>query len=191
MLQNHGLQMDREQFAATIGRTNADIFAQLYPELDPKDYAGLAEEKESLFREIITGAFPEMDGAGELVAALYAAGAALAVGSSGPLENVQAVLQSFSQGRLFQAGTCSKDIVRGKPDPEVFLKAAQRIGLAASRCAVVEDAPAGVQAGKAAGCAVIAITGSVPREDLFKADKIVDSLRELTPRIVQDLIAVD
>lgn len=188
MLQNHGMQMPVETFAATFGRTNADIFAELYPTIDPKDYTGLAEEKEVLFRDIIADDFPEMDGAGELVSALYKAGAALAIGSSGPWENVQAVLKLFSQGKLFQATTCSKDVVRGKPDPEVFLKAAGKIGLSACRCVVVEDAPAGVKAGKAAGCAVIAITGTATREALSRADTIVNSLREVTPSIVQNLI---
>lgn len=188
MLANYDLQMSPEQLSSIFGQTNPDIFRQLYPEFNPKDYARLSEEKEAAFREILAIDFPEMDGAAELIDALHAAGAILAIGSSGSPENVRTVLQKLAGGQYFKATTHAKEITRGKPDPEVFLKAAGKIGLEPAACAVVEDAPVGVQAGKAAGCAVIAITGTASRQHLAGADLIVDSLRQLTPAVFQDLI---
>lgn len=188
MLPNHGLQMTEEQFASTFGQTNAEIFASLYPNLNPDEYPNLSEEKEAAYREIISVDFPEMDGAAELLDALNTAGAKLAIGSSGPPENVRAVLNVLPGKEHIKATTDASDITRSKPDPEVFLKAAKKIGLPPGSCAVVEDAPAGVKAGKAAGCAVVAITGTASRQDLSEADLIVDSLRELRPENLKSLI---
>jgi beta-phosphoglucomutase len=188
MLRNHGLDITEEQFAATFGQTNPDIFARFYPSVKKEQYPALAEEKEAAFREIISADFPEMDGASELIASLHEAGAALAIGSSGPPENLEAVLNALPGGMYFLATTNGSEIARGKPDPEVFLTTARKIGLPPERCVVVEDAPAGVTAGKAAGCAVIALTGTATRDRLPGADLVVDSLRELTPKIFKGII---
>ncbi len=188
MLRNHNLDITEEQFTASFGKTNPDILAQLYPSLNPEDYPMLAGEKEAAFREIISVDFPDMDGAAELITALHKAGAALAIGSSGPRENVEAVLDMLPGGEHFVAITNANEITRGKPDPEVFIKTAQKLGLPPGRCVVVEDAPAGVMAGKAAGCAVIAITGTTSRDHLAQADLVVDSVRELTPETFKGLI---
>jgi sugar-phosphatase len=91
-------------------------------------------------------------------------------------------------GEHIKATTHAKEITHGKPHPEVFLNAAAKMGLSPNACAVVEDAPAGVKAGKSAGCAVVGITGTASRGRLAEADLIIDSLRELTPAIFRDLI---
>jgi HAD superfamily hydrolase (TIGR01509 family) len=189
MLANYDLKMSEEQFANIFGRTNPDIFALLYPEFNPEDYARLSDEKEAAFRDIIADNFPEMDGAAELIDALHGTGAILAIGSSGSPENVETVLRMLPGGEHIRVTTHAKEITRGKPDPEVFLNAAGKMGLPPARCVVVEDAPVGVTAGKAAGCAVVGITGTVSRRYLKEADLVIDSLRDLTPAIFMDLIA--
>ncbi len=188
MLRNHGLDITEEQFAATFGQTNADIFTGLFPSLEKERYPALGEEKEAVFRQVIARRFPEKAGASDLVRALHAAGARLAIGSSGPPENVRAVLTRLPAGRLFEATTDGSEIRHGKPHPEVFLKAAAKISLPPERCVVVEDAPVGVEAGKAAGCAVVAVTGTAPRSRLEAADLVVDSLRELDAARIHSLL---
>jgi beta-phosphoglucomutase len=183
-----GLAMTDKQFAPLFGRTNTDILAALFPLLPPERYPAIDKEKEALFREILLQDFPEMDGAAELIEALDQAGAALAIGSSAPPENVQAVLGKLAFGDKFQATTHGSEIARGKPDPEVFVKTARKIGLPPSMCAVIEDAPAGVAAAKAAACASIALTGTATRLELAQADLIVDSLRELNPERIRGLL---
>ncbi len=78
-----------------------------------------------------------------------------------------------------------RDVRRGKPDPEVFLLAAQRIGVPPSRCAVIEDAPAGIAAANAAGMLSIGLlsTGHVEADAAF-ANKVIRSLRELNPEVI-------
>jgi len=191
MLGRHGLDITENQFASTFGRTNQDILVHLFPFIDVKDYDALAEEKEEIFLEIIRNDFLEMEGAGELVSALHEAGALLAIGSSAPKENIQTVLEMMPGGEFFGTVTCGDEITRGKPDPEVFLKTAEKLNLPPQKCIVVEDAPAGVRAGKSAGCGVVALAGTVSRDRLLEADLVVDSLRELAPGDFLRLVSLD
>ena len=129
-----------------------------------------------------------MPGAGRLMRELHAAGFALAIGSSGPPENVEVVARRLSQGRLLGATVHGLEVPRGKPDPAIFLLAASRLHVPPARCVVVEDAPAGIAAARAAGMAVVAVTGTAPREKLTGADLIVDSLTELSASAIAALI---
>ena len=186
-----GLEMDERQFAATFGRTSQDIIRQLWGKHLPPgtDIAALDDLKEAAYRDILRQNFPAMDGAPELLAALHRSGFRLAVGSSGPPENVELVIQQLHAAKLFQASVNGKQVSHGKPHPEVFLTAREKLGLAAGKCAVVEDAPAGIEAARRAGMAAIALTGTAPPEILaLRAHLVVDSLRDLSPRRIADLI---
>jgi beta-phosphoglucomutase len=130
-----------------------------------------------------------MPGAAALIADLHAAGFKLAIGSSGPPENVALVQQKIPHGDLILATVDGSQVKRGKPDPEVFLAAAGKLSVAPARSAVIEDAVVGIQAAKAAGMTAIALTGTAPRDELAKlADHVVDALTDLTPAIIRQLI---
>jgi beta-phosphoglucomutase len=79
-------------------------------------------------------------------------------------------------------------VSRGKPDPQVFELAASRLGVPANSCAVVEDAVHGIEAANRAGMLSIGMTGTVERDRLASAELIVDSLRELSPARIRNLI---
>lgn len=184
-----GLDYSRAQFAATFGRTSRDILAHHWPRpLTEEQVAAADERKEALYRQLIRRDFPVMIGARELVRALHAASFALAVGSSAPPANVQVSLEGLGLKELFSAAVTGQDVTRGKPDPQVFLLAAQRLGVPPAGCAVVEDAPAGIEAARRAGMAAIALTGTAGREQLAAADLVVDRLDELNPPRIADLI---
>ena len=129
-----------------------------------------------------------MPGAVELIDALSEAGFLLAVGSSGPAENIAVSLAGLGRAEKFSSLVTGSDVTRGKPDPQVFQLAAQRLGLSAEFCAVIEDAIHGVEAAHRAGMACIALTGTATREQLAAADLVVESLCELSPSIVGSLI---
>jgi len=86
---------------------------------------------------------------------------------------------------IFDALVCGSDIVKNKPDPEIFLNAARKLGLKPQECIVIEDAPSGVKAAKAAGAKCLAVTTSVSREKLSEADWIVRDLSEYPEEINQ------
>jgi HAD superfamily hydrolase (TIGR01509 family) len=185
----HGLEMTEAQFAAGFGKTGRENIAALWPgRVRQEDIQALDDEKEACYRQIIEADFPEMPGAGRLMRELHEAGFALAIGSSGPAANVEAVARRLSQGRLLGATVHGLEVPRGKPDPAIFLLAARRLHVAPSRCVVVEDAPAGITAARAAGMPAVAVTGTVPRDRLAGADLIVDSLAELSAGAIAGLI---
>ena len=90
-------------------------------------------------------------------------------------------------GRL-DAVVTGDDVTYGKPAPDVFLLALKGLGLPATRCVVVEDAPNGVEAARAAGIAVVAVTTSKPAHALSNADLVVETLAELGPQVLLDVM---
>lgn len=188
MAREHGRELTEEDFRRTFGRQNRDIIPLALGITDAAEVQRLSDRKEELYRELIRGRVPAMDGAVELVRSLHAAGFKLAIGSSGPPENVEAVLDGMGLADLFHARATSREVHRGKPDPQVFTVAAGMLGLPPGDCAVVEDAPAGIEAALAAGAAAIALAGQHPKESLARAHLLVHSLRDLTPDRIAELI---
>jgi beta-phosphoglucomutase len=177
-------------FAADFGRTSRDILCRRFGEEFPlEEIRKLDERKEALFREELRGSFPTMDGAIELIDSLAADGILMAVGSSGPPENIALCLKMLGRSEKFAAVVTGADVSRGKPDPQVFELAAGRLGVAADRCAVVEDAVHGVEAANRAGMLSIGMTGTVERDQLASAELVIDSLQELSPSRIRDLIS--
>lgn len=189
VLPGHGLAMTDEMFATTFGQRSMDVLGRLYPSLSRQEISLIHEEKAVAVREIIRADFPERDGASELITALYRAGAIIAIGSSAPRENVDVLLENLPASRYVTATTSGSELKQGKPDPEVFIKTINKIGVPPEKCIVLEDAPAGVKAAKAAGCGVIGVTGTVSRDALEEADLVVDSLRDLNAAKCRELIA--
>lgn len=188
MFAEHGVSFTEAEFRKTFGRTSHDIIAALYgAELSDNDIRAWDDRKEALYRDIIRESFPAIDGAPELLDSLHAASFRLGVGSSGPLENIALTLACLQRAALFGAVVTRIDVTRGKPDPQVFQIAAERLGAQPAECVVVEDAPAGIEAANRAGMASVALTGTATRAELAHALLIVDSLRELTPERLRNL----
>jgi HAD superfamily hydrolase (TIGR01509 family) len=122
------------------------------------------------------------EGAETLINDLEDKGFLLAIGSSAPRENIDFICSKVPLLQQFDACVAGEDVPRGKPAPDTFLKAAEKLSLAPNRCVVVEDAVQGIEAAKAAAMRVVALTTTRSREDLLQADLIVDSLAELTAR---------
>ena len=98
-----------------------------------------------------------------------------AIASSAPPKNIEVLVQELQIGKYFDAIVSGYDIP-GKPDPAVFLKAAQQVEVLPENCVVIEDAVAGVEGAKNAGMKCIAVTTTNVAEALSKADLIFDSL---------------
>jgi beta-phosphoglucomutase len=186
-----GKGLTEEQFVSTFGRTSREIIAEHWgaDSLTPVEIAEFDRRKEALYREIVARDFPAMDGAIELIEELQGAGFRLAVGSSGPPENVALAVERLRAEEYFDVLITGKDVTRGKPDPQVFLVAAQRLGVAPANCAVIEDAPVGIAAANAAGMTSIALlsTGHTA-ESVAAARFVARSLRELSAHRIAGLI---
>ncbi len=188
MAGEHGLIITEAQFAETFGQTSREVIARFWGDLGDAERRGLDERKEAIYRDLIRADFPAMDGARELIDACGAAGMRLAVGSSAPRENVDLTLALLGRPDAFAATVTGGDVTRGKPDPQVYLLAAERLGLPAAHCVVVEDAPVGVAAARAAGTATVALLGTTTPDRFADADLVVPSLRELSPARLVSLV---
>jgi len=189
----HGRSFTEEEFARSFGRTSRDIIQSLWQGLavHDADVRRMDERKEGLFRQRLARHFPAMDGVPDLLVSLHAAGFRLAVGSSGPPENVDLVLDRLGARALFDAVVNGTDIERGKPDPQVFLLAADRLGVPPANCVVVEDAPAGIEAATRAGMRSVALLSTGRRAEDFQhvaPTLMVASLRELTPKALAAIL---
>lgn len=189
-----GQSVTAEQFAGSFGRTSKDIIrlwwgGLLGDALTDAKIAELDDRKEAAYREVIAKTKPVMDGAVELIDALHAAGFKLAVGSSGPPANVALSLKLLGREAKFSAKVTGMDVTRGKPDPQVFLIGAGKLGIDPKQCAVIEDAPAGIAAANAAKMASIGLLGTTDALGLKAAKLIVPTLRALEPEGIAELIA--
>jgi beta-phosphoglucomutase len=194
ILAEHGRELTEQDFARTFGRTSREVIAQLWGrDVSAAESRDIDERKEALYRDIVRRRFPAMDGAVALIDALRAAGFALAVGSSAPPENVLLSLDGLGRRDAFGAVVTGHDVTRGKPDPQVFLLAAERLGIRPALCAVIEDAAPGIRAAQAAGMASVALVGTTTADELRAAGarRTVNALRELSPDVLRDLIAAN
>jgi len=180
-------------FVATFGRRNPEILRLLFGEnLSDRDVAQLGDRKEELYRDLARQGVRLLPGVQPLLAALEAAGFRQAIGSSAPRRNLDLILELTGSTGYFDAVVAMEDTQRGKPDPQVFLVAAQKLAVPPAACLVIEDAVAGVQAAAAARMKCIAVTfaGHHPEHLLRQAgaDRVVPNLSEVSVDLVQQLL---
>ncbi|MDR3188141.1 MAG: HAD family phosphatase [Prevotellaceae bacterium] len=188
--ERHGVRMDDEEaLRKTNGRTNSDIMRLLFGgDISAEAVAALSREKEAIYRDLYRPHLRLSKGLDGLLDQLRAGGIPLCVGSSAPDENIDFVLDGLNIRRYFTAVISSAQVKNGKPHPEVFLKAAEAMGLTPAQCVVVEDAVIGVQAARNAGMKVVAIAQIMPREELANAHWVINDFTEVSPEALESLI---
>jgi len=146
--------------------------------------------RQDLFLDVLkTEPLPAYPGVLELIEAGLASDAfAVAIATSGTLEKSRAALEAAKIPYTKMVYVNGNDVTHKKPDPELFLIACRRMELEPSRCVVIEDAPNGVQAAKAAGTVCIAVTNTTPADQLSQADMICDSLEKVNLETIRALI---
>src|SRR5262249_479093 len=144
----------------------------------PQTLEQLIELKQTRFLNILRQDQPLFEGLPELVRKLSVRyRLAVASGSWHPVIDAVLAIKDFRQ--FFSAVVSSQDVAHEKPAPDIFLRAAELVGVAPESCCVIEDSVAGVQGARAAGMKVIAITNSLPAERLGEADQVVGSYAEI------------
>jgi HAD superfamily hydrolase (TIGR01509 family) len=158
------------------------------------EVVGLCESPEEINREVVrrmldayADRLPLIDGAVDAVRRL-AAQWPLGVASSSNRELIDRALDVAGLAPLFRATASSEEVARGKPAPDVYLEAARRLNVAAESCAAIEDSANGIRSAHAAGMRVVAIPNRAfppPGDVLGTAYAVLDSIRELTPDVVE------
>jgi beta-phosphoglucomutase len=188
-----GRPFNRADFAATFGQRNPEIFRYLFGDrYGDRELDALGFQKEELYRAAARRGVELLPGVRNLLEGLKAAGFRQAIGSSAPRANVELIVEMTGSRHLFDACSCAEDTTRGKPDPQVFLVAAQKLGASPARCVVVEDAVAGVEAARAGGmkCIAVSFVGHHPEDRLRAAgaDLVVKTLERVSVQNVRELL---
>ena len=190
-LGKRGVEFTEEHFRHSFGQRNDAIISSVLGKgVSEPEMASIASEKEASFRRLARGRLRPLPGVIALIKSLAAAGFRLALASSTPRENIRLVTQSLGIGGYFQAIVGEGDVSEGKPSPQVFLVAAQRLGVEPRNCIVIEDALAGVTAAKKAGMRCIAVTTTHPKSSLGEADLVVDTLEAVTVAELSQLVTL-
>jgi HAD superfamily hydrolase (TIGR01509 family) len=182
-----GIDLSYDRFLASFGLRNDRILrGWLGDSVDPARIQRIGDAKEAEYRRLAEreGLTP-LPGAAEWTARLHADGWHQAIASSAPRLNVEVMLRVLHLDRYFDAIAAAEDVTIGKPDPQVFLRAAEHLGVPPSRCIVVEDAPAGVEAARAGGMRSIGVS----QTKQLDADIFVRSLDQLPPDAFERLVS--
>jgi len=187
-----GKPMTKELFVASFGMRNESIIPGLFQwteEGEHKRIAELGDRKEEIYREILreTGIEP-LPGVRELLTELKTAGVPTSVGSSTSRLNIDTIIDVADLGGFFSAIVAAEDVTKGKPEPDVFLKGAQKLERDPARCVVFEDAFAGIEAGKRAGMKVVGVATTHTADKLVEADIAVESLTGFGLAEIEQLI---
>jgi beta-phosphoglucomutase len=161
-------------FRETAGAQAREIMRErLGADLPDDEIAVLAQEKEVLYRELYGPHLSAIQGFEDFVTRARADGVKLAVATSAPPANIVFTLDGLNLRRHFDAVVGAADVARGKPHPDVFLKAAEKLGVAPADCIVFEDAPMGVEAARRAGMKTVVITTTLPADAFREFDNVV------------------
>ena len=189
--QRRGQAIDADEFfRSTAGRQGHEIMrSYLGFDLTDAQNVLLNAEKESVYRELYQAHRKTLDGFDELVADALARNVTLAVATAAPNDNVAFTLDGLNLRRHFRAVVGAADVKRGKPNPDVFLLAAERCGVAPEHCIVFEDAPLGVEAARRAGMRAVVLCTTLPAEAFVQFDNVIHIARDFRDLSIDELFA--
>ena len=172
---------DEELIRKIYGRTNKDWLANLFGALTKEELTNYGEEKEALFREIYKNDISALKGLPEFLKSLKEKNIPVAIGTSAPRSNVDFVLAHTRLGEYFSAILDESDVVKGKPDPEIYLKVAAKLGYEPGQCIVFEDSLSGVESARRAGAKVVGVATTHSFEELSHTDFVIQDFTDLDP----------
>ena len=188
VFRRRNIPYSREVFQRNFGKRNDIIVRSIVGEGYPEsEMEAILVEKEGMFREKAAGNIKPFPGAIELIDELREYGVKESLATSSPIENGQFVTRQLGIENGFDAVVWGREVKEGKPSPQIFLLAAERLGVDPGNCVVIEDAVAGVAAAKRAGMRCLAVANSHPEAKLGEADLVVDSLEHVS---VADLASI-
>lgn len=179
-LKGQGREISDEDFNEFInGRTNMDAVLHIYGKMTEDEAKKYYLKKEEIYRRMYESHIAPIKGLTEFLKELKEHNIIMALATSGIQENIDFMFEHVPIKQYFKTIIQAKDVDKGKPEPEIFLKTAEAVGIPAGNCIVFEDSISGVQAGKAAGMKVIALTTTHSPEELHEADLVIKDYTEV------------
>ncbi|MFZ2190477.1 MAG: HAD family phosphatase [Candidatus Magasanikiibacteriota bacterium] len=188
-MSRHGIKYSEKFFDKHInGQTNDEIFARLFKHnLNNAEKQKLIEQKETIYRRLYKPHIKPLPGLIKFLKEQTKNKVKIALATAGPEKNVNFVLTKTKTKKYFTAIVDDKGVKKGKPDPEIFLKAAKKLKTKPTDCIVFEDAITGVEAGKRAGMKVVGILTNYSKKQLCKADAFAKDFTNIN-KIINSLI---
>lgn len=185
-----GVAINEDEFVDHMyGKHNSYIMRHFFKrDIDSDELLVLENEKEALFREIYADIAAPIPGFLEFLAALEKAHIKTAVATSAPRANLDLIMDKLGFESKMASILSSENVTNHKPDPEVYLKSAQNLGVEPGSCVVFEDSFSGVTAAKNAGMKVVAVLSSHSREELPVCDGYVQDYRDLSAESIIKLL---
>jgi len=166
-LKQFGKEVTNEEFQNHYnGRTIQEVILELKPEADHEEVMRLSEEKEKIYRDLYKADLAPTPGLIEFLSSAKKAGLKMAVATSAITANADFTLDGLAIRDFFDAVIDSTMVKKGKPDPQIYLKAANELNISPENCVVMEDALAGIQSAKSAGIEVIGLYTSLKKQEL-------------------------
>ena len=175
-----GIDFTEEHFIKHFGQRNDTIIRDSVGRvISQEELEDIAVRKEKAYRRLVAHNIRALPGSIDLLKELEKNGIPSAIASSAPPENVNVIINGLGIEGLFQAIACGREVTEGKPSPQIFLKAAEKLGVSPPDCVVIEDAVAGVTGAKRAGMKCVAVTNSHSGDSLREANLVVSSLEKV------------
>jgi len=186
--QKHLIPFDENDFRARyFGKINHDIFRELVDsQLSKEQINILGEEKELIYREIYKDYITPVKGLVSFLENLKAAGIKTAVATSAPTSNLDFTVDSLNIRHLFDTIVDATGITNGKPDPEIYLKAAKLLHISPAECIVFEDSISGIKSGQNAGMRVIGLATTHSPDELPKTSLTIKDFNEISIEKITD-----
>lgn len=186
-----GQIIEKEDFLMrTSGRLSREIMRDyIHADLSAEECALLAKEKDAIYQELYAPHRKTVAGFETLAELAMQSGMALAVATAAPEMNVRFTLDGLGIRHYFDTVVGAADVAHGKPEPDVFLKAAERCGVPPERCIVFEDAPLGVEAARRAGMRAVALTTSMPAHVFADFGNVIATAEDFSSFTMESLLA--
>lgn len=190
LFRNYGVQITNKEIIDRIyGRPNRDWIKDFFGDnIKLKDIKRVSDEKEKLFRDLYSHNVKPIKGLKDFLNLLTINNILMVVASSAPKSNVNLILDKTGFKKYFSAVLDESSSILGKPNPDIYIKAAYFLGIDPNRCIVIEDSISGVHAAKAAGCKVIGITTTIAENEFNNVDLIIHDFTELTIEILNNIV---
>lgn len=176
-LSEKGINFSEHDFKMTFGKRNEEILREYFLNKSEEEIKKMSYEKEEIYRKLARGKLRPIEGSIEILKFLKEKGFRLALVSSTPKENIDFIFKELGLEGIFEAVISGSDIKAGKPNPECYLLAIDRLKVKPSRSYVVEDSEHGLEAGMKAGAKCIGITTT--HKCLKNADIVIQNFKEL------------
>lgn len=176
-----GLELTLEEVRLSIHGVNEEIIERLFgSRFSPDERRQIAWEKEAEYRDIFLPELSLINGLDAFLAAAAAQHIPMGIGTAAPPENVNFVLDHLNLHPFFRTVIDASKVTKGKPDPEVFLRVAEGLGLPPDQCMVFEDSPTGAEAARRAGVPAVIVTTTHGAAEFAHFDNVVQIIPDFS-----------